>query len=170
MTTRYCTGKNSSDLAIAIGAMDIFHGKLADELWLIGGDRDYAQLAFRFQEDNFPFRVFGPKNTSPHLRAVCTSFEEIDYHLSGTPPGVRRTGTICRLHFSRPIGEIKQDNGGANLFFCAPELIDCQFQGLRYGDAVSYENGTNHKGTCAIKVRLLPARAVVKPKSLTAAN
>src|SRR6266850_1493719 len=79
MTTRYCTGKNSSDLAIAIGAMDIFHGKLADELWLIGGDRDYAQLAFRLQEDNFPFRVFGPRNTSPHLRAVCTSFEEIDY-------------------------------------------------------------------------------------------
>ncbi len=185
MTTRYCTRKNSSDLAIAIGAMDIFHGELADELWLIGGDRDYAQLAFRFQEDNFPFRVFGPSNTSPHLRAVCTSFEEINYQsslaaatnvssspktpqlrLKDEPPIASRTGKISYLHFFGTYGFVKQDNGGADLFFHSSELIKCEFSDLKYWEAVSYEIGTNSRGPCAISLRLHSSGTEIGPKNM----
>ena len=59
-------------------------------------------------------------------------------------------GTIARLN--NGFGFIKIEGREKDLFFHASELKNVQFDELREGDKVSFEEGTGQKGPMAVNV------------------
>lgn len=63
-------------------------------------------------------------------------------------------GTIKRLT-DRGFGFIAPENGGEDLFFHSSELVGCEFNSLREGQAVSFEVVQSEKGPKAVGVSLV---------------
>lgn len=53
-TPTHVAGKNTSDIALVIEAMDIFHREEADAFCIVSSDSDFAQLAIRLREGGKP--------------------------------------------------------------------------------------------------------------------
>ncbi len=62
------------------------------------------------------------------------------------------TGKIARVT-DRGFGFITPDEGDKDLFFHAESLVECEFDELREGDAVSFETKEGEKGLAAVDVR-----------------
>jgi CspA family cold shock protein len=60
-------------------------------------------------------------------------------------------GTIKRLT-DRGFGFIAPEDGSADLFFHATELVDVEFNDLREGDKVTFEVSQSDKGPKAVAV------------------
>jgi len=74
----YTTGKNSSDSALIIDAMDILYTGRVDGFCVVSSDSDFTRLATRLREAGM--KVFGmgePKTPSP-FRAACDKFIYIE--------------------------------------------------------------------------------------------
>lgn len=61
---RYTVGKNATDSAMIIDAMDILHSDVVDTFCLVSSDSDYTRLATRIRETGM-FVVGIGKNTTP---------------------------------------------------------------------------------------------------------
>lgn len=73
-----CTpGKNTTDIALIIDAMDLLHGGRVDGFCLIASDGDYSQLAIRIREHGLPVFGFGVNPPHPALTAACTQFTRL---------------------------------------------------------------------------------------------
>ena len=70
---------------------------------------------------------------------------------NSSPASAKNTGIICNLKDG--YGFIAPDKGGDNLFFHYTSVLDVDFNGLSVGDKVEYENSSNDKGPCAVKVK-----------------
>lgn len=75
--TSYSTGKNSSDIALAIDAMDLLHSNECDGFCVISSDSDFIGLALRIRRANVPVYGFGNANSIKEFRQACTEFFEI---------------------------------------------------------------------------------------------
>ena len=53
-TPTHVAGKNTSDIALVIEAMDIFHREEADAFCIVSSDSDFAQLTIRLREGGKP--------------------------------------------------------------------------------------------------------------------
>ena len=51
----YTTGKNASDIALVIDAMDLLHSGRFDGFCLVSSDSDFTRLASRLREQGAPF-------------------------------------------------------------------------------------------------------------------
>lgn len=60
-------------------------------------------------------------------------------------------GTIKRLT-DKGFGFIAPQDGSADLFFHATELLNCEFNDLREGDAMTFEVAQSDKGPKAVSV------------------
>ena len=68
------TGKNASDIALVIDAMDLmFKGKL-DGFCLVSSDSDFTRLAQRLREEGMVVYGFGEQKTPEAFRNACTRF------------------------------------------------------------------------------------------------
>lgn len=65
-------GKNSTDIAITIHAMDILHRRVVEGVCLVSSDRDFVPLARRLVQDGISVHVFCTAAASRALQAVCT--------------------------------------------------------------------------------------------------
>jgi hypothetical protein len=74
---QFHTGKNSSDIAMTIAAMDLLHGGKIAGFCLVSSDRDFAPLARRLRADAVPVYGFGEPKTSEPFRKACTRFFEL---------------------------------------------------------------------------------------------
>lgn len=72
--TSYTTGKNSSDIALTIDAMDLLHSKECDGFCIISSDSDFIGLALRIRQTNMPVYGFGNTNSIKEFRQACTEF------------------------------------------------------------------------------------------------
>jgi len=71
---RYTTGKNATDSALIIDAMDILHGGKADGFCLVSSDSDFTRLATRIREAGLSVYGFGEKKTPKPFVAACDKF------------------------------------------------------------------------------------------------
>ncbi|MBN2265959.1 MAG: NYN domain-containing protein, partial [Candidatus Aminicenantes bacterium] len=60
---RYTIGKNATDSAMIIDAMDILHGHLVDGFCIVSSDSDYTRLATRIREMGFYVMGIGKRST-----------------------------------------------------------------------------------------------------------
>jgi len=70
----YTTGKNSTDSALIIDAMDLLYTAPLDGFCIISSDSDFTRLAIRLREAGKQVYGFGEKKTPESLRAACDQF------------------------------------------------------------------------------------------------
>lgn len=67
-------GKNSSDIALVIDAMDLMHTGRFDGFVLISSDSDFTRLASRIREQGLDVYGIGQKKTPDAFRKACKRF------------------------------------------------------------------------------------------------
>lgn len=70
----YTKGKNSTDSAMIIDAMDILHKKLVEGFCLVSSDSDYAGIANRIREEGVFVMGVGKANTPEAFQKACEIF------------------------------------------------------------------------------------------------
>jgi uncharacterized LabA/DUF88 family protein len=70
----YTSGKNSTDGALIIDAMDILHDKLVDGFCIVSSDSDYTGLAKRIREEGVFVMGIGVKTTPSAFVNSCEVF------------------------------------------------------------------------------------------------
>lgn len=71
---RYTIGKNATDSAMIIDAMDILYSGEVDGFCLVSSDSDYTRLAMRIREKGFYVMGMGKKNTPRAFVNACEVF------------------------------------------------------------------------------------------------
>lgn len=71
---RYTIGKNATDSALIIDAMDLLHGGRVDGFCLVSSDSDFTRLATRVREAGLWVYGFGEKKTPRAFVSACDKF------------------------------------------------------------------------------------------------
>src|SRR5215510_9263537 len=71
---RYTDGKNATDSALIIDAMDLLYAKNLDGFCLVSSDSDFTKLATRIRESGLIVYGFGKEKTPEAFRAACNKF------------------------------------------------------------------------------------------------
>jgi uncharacterized LabA/DUF88 family protein len=79
----YTSGKNSSDSALIIDAMDILYSGKVDGFCIVSSDSDFTRLAARVREQGLDVYGIGEKKTPEAFRMACKRFI---YGKSEKPP------------------------------------------------------------------------------------
>lgn len=70
----YTKGKNATDSAMIIDAMDLLHSKAVDAFALMTSDSDFTPLVLRILESGLPVYGFGEKKTPQPFVDSCSLF------------------------------------------------------------------------------------------------
>lgn len=70
----YTKGKNVSDIALVIDAMDLLHSGRFDGFCLVSSDSDFTRLASRLREQGADVYGFGTQKTPESFRQACRRF------------------------------------------------------------------------------------------------
>lgn len=81
----YVTGKNTTDIALTIDAMDLLHTELYDSFIIVASDSDYTPLAIRLHESGVYVMGVGEKKTPEAFRNACDEFILTENISSGIP-------------------------------------------------------------------------------------
>ena len=71
---RYTIGKNATDSAMIIDAMDVLHSNVVDAFCLVSSDSDYTRLATRIRETGIFVMGIGEKKTPKPFVNACDVF------------------------------------------------------------------------------------------------
>jgi hypothetical protein len=116
------TGKNASDIALVIDAMDLLHSGRFDGFCLVSSDGDFTRLAARIREQGVDVYGFGEQKTPEAFRQACRRFIYTENLLPGAaaveavdpgtgPPGRRGSGAASAL-IRTAIGQVDDDEDG----------------------------------------------------------
>lgn len=75
---QYTTGKNSTDIAMVIDAMDILHSKNVETFILVTSDSDFTGLSVRIREEGLSVIGIGRKTTPQSFVKGCQEFVFIE--------------------------------------------------------------------------------------------
>lgn len=106
----YTSGKNATDSAMIIDAMDLLYTGTFDGFCLVSSDSDFTRLASRIREGGNVVYGFGEKKTPRPFVAACDRF--IYTEIFANPDG-DATQEVIRRKTSQ---ELKQDAKLCNLF------------------------------------------------------
>lgn len=70
----YTKGKNATDSAMIIDAMDLLYSNSVDAFALMTSDSDFTPLVMRLLESGFPVYGFGEKKTPMPFVSACSTF------------------------------------------------------------------------------------------------
>ena len=74
----YTTGKNSSDSAMIIDAMDILYSNNVEGFCLVSSDSDFTKLASRLRESGMTVIGMGEEKTPKPFSSACNSFKYLN--------------------------------------------------------------------------------------------
>ncbi len=75
----YVSGKNTTDIAIVIDAMDLLHKEMYDAFVLVSSDSDFTPLAVRLKESGIYVIGVGEKKTPEAFCSACDNFIYLEY-------------------------------------------------------------------------------------------
>jgi uncharacterized LabA/DUF88 family protein len=121
----YTTGKNATDSAMIIDAMDLLYTDNFDAFCIVSSDSDFTRLASRLRESGLVVYGFGEKKTPKPFVAACDKFiytevlrakeEEGDRSKSKQSDDLKRDkGHLANL-FRNAIDAYSDDDGWAQL-------------------------------------------------------
>jgi len=85
----YTKGKNATDAAMVIDAMDLLYSGRFDGFCIVSSDSDFTRLAARIRESGLTVYGFGERKTPKPFVAACDKFiyiENLAYHESIAAP------------------------------------------------------------------------------------
>ena len=117
----YTVGKNATDSALIIDAMDLLHAGNVDGFCLVSSDSDFTRLASRIREDGLVVYGFGERKTPKPFVAACDTFTYVENlteahteEPASTEPALTRDVELDRL-LSSAVDTAAGDDGWANL-------------------------------------------------------
>ncbi|MDO4265618.1 MAG: NYN domain-containing protein [Eubacteriales bacterium] len=75
----YVSGKNTTDIAMVIDAMDLLHSEMYDAFALVSSDSDFTPLAIRLRESGAYIIGVGESKTPEAFRNACDDFLLLDF-------------------------------------------------------------------------------------------
>ncbi len=92
----YTNGKNATDSAMIIDAMDILYSETAQGFCLVSSDSDFTKLASRLRESGMFVIGMGMKSTPEAFRASCETFKYLEV-LMPDPAVKKSKGTASKI-------------------------------------------------------------------------
>ncbi len=117
----YSTGKNASDMAMVVDAMDLLHSGRFDAFAIVSSDADFTPLVMRLRSQNMRVFGFGATQTPPPFINACSTFLYLD------DLGEASSGTAAApTSKSKPktSAELRQDTALVNLLLGAVDSAD----------------------------------------------
>src|SRR6516164_7240411 len=118
----YTTGKNASDIALVIDAMDLLHSGRFDGFCLVSSDSDFTRLASRLREEGADVYGFGTQKTPESFRQACRRFiytenlpEAASSAEEASSPNVRQPPSAAIPILTKAIAEMETDDGWVRL-------------------------------------------------------
>ncbi len=97
---RNSVGKNASDSALIIDAMDLLHSRRFEGFCLVSSDGDFTRLATRIREDGLSVFGFGRKDAAKAFVNACERYVYIENLLN--PPELAKESAIAPLDKADP--------------------------------------------------------------------
>ncbi len=89
---RYTVGKNATDSAMVIDAMDLLYKKQFDGFCIVSSDSDFTRLASRIREEGLTVYGVGERKTPSAFVSACDRFIYTDVLLFKDEPDASATG------------------------------------------------------------------------------
>jgi uncharacterized LabA/DUF88 family protein len=99
-------GKNASDIALVIDAMDLMHSGRFDGFVLVSSDSDFTRLASRLREQGLEVYGIGQQKTPDAFRKACKRFIFIE-NLLGEDEKEERAAETGKTTEKRPLHEVR---------------------------------------------------------------
>ena len=115
---RNTTGKNATDSAMIIDAMDLLHGGRLDGFCLVSSDSDFTRLASRIREQGVPVYGFGERKTPRAFISACDKFVFTDVLTPSSvaqgrqKPGKNLKGNTELISLLRDVVDASADESG----------------------------------------------------------
>lgn len=145
----YTSGKNASDIALVIDAMDLLHTGRFDGFCLVSSDSDFTGLAARIREQGIDVYGFGEQKTPGSFRQACRRFiytenllpeapatDELE-HADQRPEATKLAPTSAVPLIRKAIAQLDDDGGWVPLGRVGQRLAELasDFDPRTYGQA-----------------------------------
>lgn len=168
------TGKNASDIALVIDAMDLMHSGRFDGFCLVSSDSDFTRLASRIREQGIDVYGFGAQKTPQSFREACFRFIYTENLGAGAASPAAKDGAPAKLAPSaatpvlkKAVEQAEGDDGWASLGPVGAHLLNLvnDFDARSYGcsklsDLVAKTNAFDiEKTEGGMRIRVKPGGA-----------
>ncbi|MBW8755836.1 MAG: NYN domain-containing protein [Sphingomonadales bacterium] len=175
----YTTGKNASDIALVIDAMDLLYSGRFDGFCLVSSDSDFTRLAARIREQGVDVFGFGAQKTPESFRQACRRFIYTENLLPEAPAPDRPAPSTAKslepanaavALLTRVIAQMSDEDGwvglrgvGQRLSNLAPDFDPRTYGAAKLGDLVAktraFEIKRQASGDMLIRPKAQPAKA-----------
>src|SRR6185369_16512724 len=169
----YTTGKNASDIALVIDAMDLLYSGRFDGFCLVSSDSDFTRLAARIREQGVDVFGFGAQKTPESFRQACRRFIYTENLLPEAPAPDRPAPAGAKALeppsaavplLARAVAQMSDEDGwvnlrgvGQRLGNLAPDFDPRTYGAAKLGDLVTK--------TGAFEVKRDGGDVVIRPKA-----
>ena len=129
----YTTGKNSTDSAMIIDAMDLLYTESLDGFCVVSSDSDFTRIAMRLREDGKLVIGFGQKKTPKPFVAACDKFIYTEILREG-----EEDSGVAKPEAPKQSTDLKGDRRVANLLRSAVEDAADEFGWAYLGEVGTY--------------------------------
>jgi uncharacterized LabA/DUF88 family protein len=105
----YTSGKNATDSAMVIDAMDLLYSGRFDGFCLVSSDSDFTRLAARLRESGLTVYGFGERKTPKPFVAACDKFIYIENLLHDGGPAAGSAGPVPAAAPRTSAAQLKRD-------------------------------------------------------------
>ncbi|HEV7652664.1 MAG TPA: NYN domain-containing protein [Actinophytocola sp.] len=116
----YTKGKNATDAAMVIDAMDLLYSERFDGFCIVSSDSDFTRLAARLRESGHTVYGFGERKTPKPFVAACDKFIYVE-NLSYTEDHAAAPDAKPAAKKAVPATQLKRDSALLNLLRNAVE-------------------------------------------------
>ena len=128
----YTTGKNASDIALVIDAMDLLHSGRLDGFCLVSSDSDFTRLASRLREQGADVYGFGAQKTPESFKQACRRFIYTENLIADAQPtGVNRaqsrsleSPSAAVSLLTKAVSQMDSEDGWVNLGSVGKQLAN----------------------------------------------
>lgn len=182
----YTCGKNSTDSALIIDAMDLLHSGKLNGICLVSSDSDFTRLATRIREAGLKVYGFGEQKTPQPFVAACDKFIYTEV-LRPAPPCLADEQAVAPLAptLRNAITATTKENGWSPLSAIGSMLVknSPSFDPRNYGFhklselvrkqaylEVKEVNAAENSSSVQVHVRVKPTVAAVVPNQIDVNN
>jgi uncharacterized LabA/DUF88 family protein len=133
-------GKNASDIALVIDAMDLLHSGIFDGFCLVSSDSDFTRLASRIREQGKDVFGFGEQKTPESFRQACGRFIYTENLLAGVQGTAHKAASLqppsaAAALIRKAIAQTEGEDGWATLSAVGKQLgsLASDFDSRTYG-------------------------------------
>ena len=183
----YVTGKNATDAALIIDAMDLLYAGTVDTFCLVSNDSDFTPLAMRLRESGKRVIGLGARNASQAFQNACDRFTYVeviatrDAADAPVAPDVAEQPEVMSLEEAAAIllpaiTAATRDDGWASLSAVGNVAVNREptFDSRNYGyarlgqlvraiDQVEIKEGSSDPGGVSVRVRSGAAKRAARP-------